>query len=69
MPKIKTKKAAAKRFRIGGTGRIKAGKAGKRHLTGKKTAKRKRHLKQTKTVRKEEIHRIKEMIPYFSRGL
>jgi large subunit ribosomal protein L35 len=45
MPKIKTRRAAAKRFKVTGSGRIKCGHAGKRHLLSHKTTKRKRQLR------------------------
>ena len=46
MPKIKTNKSAAKRFRVTGTGKIKRNKANKRHILSSKGKKRKRHLRQ-----------------------
>lgn len=45
MPKMKTRRAAAKRFKVTGSGRIKCGHANKRHLLVHKTTKRKRHLR------------------------
>ena len=46
MPKMKTHKGAAKRFRKTGTGKLKRAKAFKSHILTKKSAKRKRHLRQ-----------------------
>ncbi len=45
MPKMKTRKAVACRFRVTGTGKLKASRPGKRHLLTGKTAKRKRQLR------------------------
>jgi large subunit ribosomal protein L35 len=44
MPKMKTKRAAMKRFKVTGSGKIKRGHANKRHILTKKTRKRKNHL-------------------------
>lgn len=64
MPKIKTRRGAAKRFKITGKGRIKCGKAGKRHLLVSKTTKRKRHLREPGGVDKTLVRAIKRQIPY-----
>ena len=45
MPKLKTNKAAKKRFRVSKTGKIKRGRPGRRHLLSVKTSKRKRKLR------------------------
>jgi large subunit ribosomal protein L35 len=45
MPKMKTNKSVAKRFRVTGTGKIKRNKANKRHLLSGRTSKRKRQLR------------------------
>ena len=45
MPKVKTKRAAAKRFKVTGTGKLKRMKAYKSHILTKKTTKRKRNLR------------------------
>ena len=45
MPKLKTKKAAAKRFKVTGTGKVKRNKSNTQHILGKKSRKRKRNLK------------------------
>ena len=45
MPKLKTRKAAAKRYRVTGAGAVKAGHKGKRHNFSNKSRKRKRHLR------------------------
>ena len=45
MPKLKTHKGAKKRFRVTASGKLKRSQAGKKHLNGPKTGKRKRHLR------------------------
>ena len=47
MPKVKTKRAAAKRFKVTGTGKLKRMKAYKSHILTKKTTKRKRGLRKS----------------------
>ena len=64
MPKTKTKRAAAKRFKVTGSGQIKRGKAFKRHLLSSKTRKRKRNLRGTTAVDKSNLHEIKLILPY-----
>ena len=51
MPKIKTNRAAAKRFRATGTGKYKRGQSHKRHILTKKSSKRKRQLRGSTDVR------------------
>ena len=50
MPKLKTKRAAAKRFKVTGTGKLKRSKAYKSHILTKKTTKRKRNEKNMKKI-------------------
>jgi large subunit ribosomal protein L35 len=50
MPKVKTHKGAAKRFKVTGTGKVRRYKAYKSHILTKKTAKRKRRLRQAGIV-------------------
>ena len=64
MPKLKTKKAAAKRFRSTGTGKIKKMKSNKTHILGKKSPKRKRNLRKSNLVNKANIKSVKQMLPY-----
>jgi len=64
MPKLKTHKGAKKRFRITATGKFKRERANASHLLTKKTRKRKRHLKQSTVVVKEESKRVKTLLPY-----
>ncbi|MGI6488669.1 MAG: 50S ribosomal protein L35 [Syntrophomonadaceae bacterium] len=64
MPKMKTHRGAAKRFKKTGTGKIKRAKAYKGHLLGGKTSKRKRKLRKPGLVHKSEAHNIAKLIPY-----
>ena len=54
MPKFRTRRAAAKRFKVTGTGRIKRRKAYKSHILTKKSQKRKRGLRQATLVSKAD---------------
>ena len=64
MPKLKTKKAAAKRFKATGTGEFKYQHANKRHILGERTPKRKRQLRRTGIVDKSNHAQVKQMLPY-----
>ena len=64
MPKIKTHRGAAKRFRVSKNGKIKRAKAFKSHILTKKTSKRKRHLRKAAYISKADQKRIKQVIPY-----
>jgi len=50
MPKAKTNKSVAKRFRVTGTGKLKRNKANKRHLLAGRTTKRKRQLRRAEVL-------------------
>ncbi len=60
----KTKKAAAKRFKITGTGKILRSQACKRHLMQGKSAKRKRQLAKSALVDKTDMARIRAVLPF-----
>ena len=62
MPKIKTKKAVAKRFKTTATGKLKRYKAGKQHILGFKSSKRKRSLRKSTLVSSASIKQYKKMI-------
>ena len=62
MPKRKTKKAAAKRFKVTATGKLKYHKAGSGHLLAGKSRKRKRTLRSAGTLSKVETTRVKNML-------
>lgn len=64
MPKIKTNRSAAKRFRITGSGKVKRNKGYKRHILSSKNKKRKRQLRKATTVAAVETKNIRKLIPY-----
>lgn len=64
MPKMKTNRAAAKRFRITGKGKVKAGRANHSHILTKKSPKRKRALALNQHIRPEDAPRVFRMMPY-----
>ena len=64
MPKIKTNRGAAKRFRKTGTGKIRRNKAYTSHILTKKTTKTKRNLRQGTLVDKSDAKNINQLIPY-----
>ena len=64
MPKMKTRKCAAKRVKKTGTGKYLHNRAGGRHILTKKSAKRKRRLGQAAEVKSTEIGRIRAALPY-----
>jgi large subunit ribosomal protein L35 len=64
MPKMKTKRAAAKRLKRTGTGRLKRAGAGKRHKLEKKTTKRKRRLSKPSLISEADAPRLKMIVPY-----
>ena len=66
MPKMKTKKGAAKRFKVRGSGSIKRAGAYKRHILTKKSTKRKRQLRGTTEVHQSNKRQIRAMLPYSS---
>lgn len=63
MPKMKTHRGSAKRFRRTGTGKLRRYKAYASHLTGKKSSKRIRNLRKGTTVSEADMKRIDKMIP------
>ncbi|HEY8470498.1 MAG TPA: 50S ribosomal protein L35 [Longimicrobiales bacterium] len=62
MPKMKTSKSAAKRFRLTGTGKLRRRQANKSHILTKKTAKRKRQLTTPTLVSKADQARMKRLL-------
>ena len=64
MPKIKTNRAAAKRFKVTGTGKLKRSKAYKRHILTKKTTKTKRNLRKSALVDATNVKNMKKILPY-----
>ncbi len=63
MAKMKTKRAAAKRFKPSGSGKIRRGSAGKSHLMRGKAANRLRGLKKNQMVDASDEKRIKSILP------
>jgi large subunit ribosomal protein L35 len=64
MPKLKTHKGAAKRFRSTATGKIKRGHSHARHILTKKSNKRKRLLDIDGLVARADQKRVEAMLPY-----
>ena len=64
MPKIKTNRAAAKRFKVTGTGKLKRNKAYKSHNLTKKSTKRKRNLRQATITDATNVKNMKKVLPY-----
>jgi large subunit ribosomal protein L35 len=64
MPKIKTHRGAAKRFRKTGTGKVRRNKAFTSHILTKKTTKRKRNLRHSTLVHPADEKNISRLIPY-----
>ena len=64
MPKMKTHKAGAKRYKVTATGKIMRRQAGKKHLLGHKTMKRKNALGKAVLVFEGNIEQIKRELPY-----
>lgn len=64
MPKMKTRKGAAKRFKMTGTGRVLHKQTGMSHLRSGKTRKRKRRLKLPDTVKVGYARKIERLLPY-----
>ncbi len=64
MPKLKTNRSAAKRFKKTGSGQIKRSQAGKNHFTGKKASKSIRSLRKSTLVSSADLDRISKILPY-----
>ena len=62
MPKMKTNRSAAKRFKVTGKGGVKHRHAFKSHILTKKTAKRKRHLRHADMLQKGDRMRVRRML-------
>jgi len=63
MPKMKTHRGAAKRFKVTGSGKIKRAKAFKSHILTKKSSKRKRNLRKGTYVSEAEAKVLRKLIP------
>ncbi|MCK4839053.1 MAG: 50S ribosomal protein L35 [Desulfobulbaceae bacterium] len=64
MPKMKTNRGAAKRFKVSGSGKIMRRKAFSSHILTKKTTKRKRGLRLAGEVDSTNVKTVKRMLPY-----
>jgi large subunit ribosomal protein L35 len=62
MPKMKTHRGAAKRFKVTGSGKIKKNNAFKSHLLESKTSKRKRNLRKAEVISSGDERRVKRML-------
>ncbi|MFZ0242524.1 MAG: 50S ribosomal protein L35 [Desulfobacterales bacterium] len=63
MPKIKTNRSAAKRFKKTGSGKFVYGKSHKSHILTKKTTKRKRQLRQPQVIKKCDMRELRLLLP------
>ncbi|HAI70097.1 MAG TPA: 50S ribosomal protein L35 [Gammaproteobacteria bacterium] len=64
MPKIKTNRGAAKRFKRTAGGALKRGQSHRRHILTKKSTKRKRHLRSPIMIDKADTAMVKRLLPY-----
>ena len=64
MPKLKTHRGAAKRFKKTGTGKVVRSSAFKRHILTSKTTKRKRQLRKDSVTSPADANRLAAMLPY-----
>jgi large subunit ribosomal protein L35 len=64
MPKLKTNRGAAKRFRCTGSGKYKRAQSHLNHILTKKSTKRKRHLRSYKLIHAADIVHVRHILPY-----
>ena len=64
MPKMKTKRGAAKRFKMTGSGKLARRHAFVSHILTKKSTKRKRNLRQGEIVDESNVKGLKKLLPY-----
>lgn len=65
MPKLKSNRGAAKRFKVTASGKVKRGQSHKRHILTKKSSKRKRHLRSDEVmVHSRDVASVRQMLPY-----
>jgi len=64
MPKMKTHRGAAKRFKVTGSGKFKRYHAYKSHILEKKSPKRKRNLRKSTLISKADQKRVAKLLPY-----
>lgn len=64
MPKMKTHRGAAKRFKRTASGKLARRRSNKQHILSKKTTKRKRKLRLKELIAAADVPRIRKLIPY-----
>ncbi|MGH7821785.1 MAG: 50S ribosomal protein L35 [Candidatus Binatia bacterium] len=64
MPKMKTKRGAAKRFKVTGSGKVKRARAYRRHILTTKSSKKKRQLRRAAIVSPANERAVKRLLPY-----
>ena len=64
MPKMKTNRAAAKRFRATGTGKVRYKKSHANHILAKKSTKRKRRLRKSHLIDSTNMKEVRNLLPY-----
>jgi len=64
MPRMKTRKAASKRYKVTGSGKVRYKKQGLRHILTKKSTKRKRSLRHSGILSDAEAKKVKVLLPY-----
>ena len=64
MPKMKTNRGAAKRFKRTGGGGFKRAASHRRHILTKKAPKRKRQLRAVRTMHASDVREAKQLLPY-----
>ena len=64
MPKLKSNRGAAKRFKPNGSGSLRRGQSHRRHILTKKSTKRKRHLRTSEYVTHSDTAEVRRMLPY-----
>ena len=64
MPKLKTRKSVAKRFRLTAKGKVRRAQGFRSHLLSHRSPKRKRHLRKNALVSRVEEEKIKRLLPY-----
>ena len=64
MPKLKTNKGAAKRFKITKKGKVKKRTSGRGHILGKKSRKRKRQMRKSGYLSAQDARKMRRLLPY-----
>ncbi|HIF18906.1 MAG TPA: 50S ribosomal protein L35 [Gammaproteobacteria bacterium] len=64
MPKLKTNRGAAKRFKKTGSGKYKKSSSHMNHILTKKSSKRKRHLRSSSLIADADVKSVKKLLPY-----